>query len=316
MGIVLLALKKPYTFVVMAVLMVLLGVASIGKMPVDILPDDRHPRRQCDLDLSRACPRRRWRSASRPTASMPSRPTSATSRPWSRRRSTASASPKSTFIPPSISTRRSRRSPPSARRFAAIMPTSVQPPIILQFSASSVPILQMSLSSKTMSESEVYDYGLYRIRQQLAVVQGATLPTPYGGKLRQIMVDLDPQALQAKGLSPRDVSDAITAQNLTLPTGNARIGKQDYPVSLNSSPTAIQTFNDIPIKQVDGVDGLYARCRAGPRRLRRADQHRPAGRHARRAAHHPEERQRLHAGRRQSDQGAAAADPRGGSQRS
>src|SRR5258708_8794731 len=91
------------------------------------------------------------------------------------------------------------------------------------------------------------------MRQQLAVVQGTTLPAPYGGKTRQIMVDIDPQALQAKGLSPRDVSDAVNAQNLTLPTCKARIGKQDYPVSLNSGIEAIGCFNDIPLKQVNGA---------------------------------------------------------------
>src|SRR5207245_2006991 len=101
----------------------------------------------------------------------------------------------------------------------AAMPRGMTPPIILQFSASSVPILQMSLSSKTLTESQIYDYGLYRIRQQLAVIQGITLPTPYGGSLRQIVVDLDPRAMLAKGLSPNDINEAISAQNLTLPTG-------------------------------------------------------------------------------------------------
>ncbi|MCW3056029.1 MAG: acriflavin resistance protein, partial [Chthonomonadales bacterium] len=252
MGIVLLALRKPYTFVVMAVLMVLLGVASIGKMPVDILPS-------IDIPVVTVI----WTYRGLPTQEMAQRITTYSEFALSSNVSDIRTMESQTINGISISKIYFH---PSVHIDAAVsqitavcqairgyMPPSVQPPIILQFSASSVPILQMSLSSKTMSESEVYDYGLYRIRQQLAVVQGATLPTPYGGKLRQVMVDIDPQALQAKGLSPRDVSDAITAQNLTLPSGNARIGKQDYPVSLNSSPTAIQMFNDIPIKQVGGV---------------------------------------------------------------
>jgi CzcA family heavy metal efflux pump len=252
MGIVLLALRKPYTFVVMAVLMVLLGVASIEKMPVDILPS-------IDIPVVTVI----WTYRGLPTQEMAQRITTYSEFALSSNVSDIKTMESQTINGISISKIYFH---PSVHIDAAVsqitavcqairgyMPPSVQPPIILQFSASSVPILQMSLSSKTMSESEVYDYGLYRIRQQLAVVQGATLPTPYGGKLRQVMVDIDPQALQAKGLSPRDVSDAITAQNLTLPSGNARIGKQDYPVSLNSSPTAIQMFNDIPIKQVGGV---------------------------------------------------------------
>jgi CzcA family heavy metal efflux pump len=252
MGIVLLALRKPYTFVVMAVLMVLLGVASILKMPVDILP-------AIDIPVVTVI----WTYRGLPTQEMAQRITTYSEFALSSNVSDIRTMESQTINGISVSKIYFH---PSVHIDAAVsqvtavcqairgyMPSSVQPPIILQFSASSVPILQMSLSSKTMSESEVYDYGLYRIRQQLAVVQGATLPTPYGGKLRQVMVDIDPQALQAKGLSPRDVSDAITAQNLVLPSGNARIGKQDYPVSLNSSPAAIAMFNDIPIKQVGGV---------------------------------------------------------------
>ncbi len=236
----------------MAVLMVILGVASIGKMPVDILPS-------IDIPVVSVI----WSYRGLSTQEMAQRITTYSEYAISSNVSDIKTMESQTINGVSITKIYFH---PSVHIDAAVsqitavcqairgyMPTSIQPPIILQFSASSVPILQMSLSSKTMSESEVYDYGLYRIRQQLAVVQGATLPTPYGGKLRQVMVDLDPQALQAKGLSPRDISDAITAQNLTLPSGNARIGKQDYPVSLNSSPAAIQAFNDIPIKQVGGV---------------------------------------------------------------
>src|SRR5262249_16908777 len=100
-----------------------------------------------------------------------------------------------------------------------IMPPSVQPPIILRFNASSVPIVQISLSSQSLSEAEVYDYALWQLRTQLAVVQGLTMPAPYGGKERQIMVDLDPRAMQAKGVTPREVAAAINAYNLAYPTG-------------------------------------------------------------------------------------------------
>ncbi len=97
----------------------------------------------------------------------------------------------------------------------------MQPPIILRYAADSVPIIQMSLSSDTLSEAELYTYGIFRIRQQLATINGLTLPAPFGGKVRQVMVDLDPAKLQARGLSARDVNDAINVQNLTLPSGAA-----------------------------------------------------------------------------------------------
>src|SRR6478736_10212828 len=116
------------------------------------------------------------------------------------------------------------------------MPPGVQPPIILRYTAASVPIVQMSLSSDKMSEADLYDYGIFRIRTQIAVVNGITLPTPYGGTVRTVMVDLDPQALQARGLSARDVNDAINVQNLVLPSGRARVADVDYRVNLNNSP--------------------------------------------------------------------------------
>src|SRR6185295_16279636 len=140
-----------------------------------------------------------------------------------------------------------------AQAIRQIMPPSVQPPIILRFNASSVPIVQLSLSSSTLPESDVYDYGLWQLRTQLSTIQGLTLPAPYGGKERQIMVDLDTQALQAKGITPKEVADAVTANNLAFPTGVARIGSQEYPVSLNNTPTTADAFNNIPIKVVGGA---------------------------------------------------------------
>ena len=107
----------------------------------------------------------------------------------------------------------------------ALMPPGIQPPVIVQFNASSVPVLQISLSSDRLNEQQLYDYGIYRMRQQLAPIHGITLPTPAGGKYRQIMVDLDPSKLLAKGLTPLDVVNAVNAQNLTLPAGTAKIGK-------------------------------------------------------------------------------------------
>ncbi|WP_336486555.1 efflux RND transporter permease subunit [Methylobacterium nigriterrae] len=140
----------------------------------------------------------------------------------------------------------------STNSIRATMPPGVQPPVILRFSASSVPVIQLSLASTKESLTKVYDYAQYRIRQRLVQVPGSTLPSPFGGSPRQIMVDLDLHALQALGLTPIDVTNAMTAQNLTVPSGLAKIGEQQYPVRLNATPEAIEALNEIPIKVVAG----------------------------------------------------------------
>ena len=135
----------------------------------------------------------------------------------------------------------------------ALMPPGIQPPIVVQFNASSVPVLQISLSSDSLTEQQLYDFGIYRMRQQLAPIPGVTLPTPSGGKYRQIMVDLDPAKLVARGLTPLDVVNAVNAQNLTLPSGTAKIGNTQYAVLTNATPSSIDQLNDIPVKVVNGA---------------------------------------------------------------
>jgi multidrug efflux pump subunit AcrB len=135
----------------------------------------------------------------------------------------------------------------------ALMPPGIQPPVVVQFNASSVPVLQVSLSSDTLNEQQLYDYGIYRVRQQLAPIAGVTLPTPAGGKYRQIMVDIDPTKLVAAGLTPLDVVNAVNAQNLTAPSGTAKIGNTQYVVHTNATPATIAELNDIPIKVVNGA---------------------------------------------------------------
>lgn len=132
------------------------------------------------------------------------------------------------------------------------MPPGTQPPVIVRYNASSVPIMQIAFSSDTMSEAEVYDYVNLRVRSQLSAIRGARFPLPMGGRQRQTVVDLDPEALRARGVSPYDVSFAIAQQNLTLPTGSAKIGETEFRVSLNSSPESIRALNDVPIRTRDG----------------------------------------------------------------
>src|SRR5437588_8771491 len=133
------------------------------------------------------------------------------------------------------------------------MPPGTTPPLIIQYSASNVPILQLGLSSQSLSEQQLYDLGLNFIRTQLSTVQGAQVPLPYGGKQAQIMVDLDPPKLFARGISPADVSNAINVQNVILPAGTQKIGDREYNVRLNSSPEVLEVLNDLPIKQVNGA---------------------------------------------------------------
>ena len=159
----------------------------------------------------------------------------------------------------------------------AAMPPGIQPPVVMRFSASSVPVVQLAISSEQQSEAQLYDFAQYRIRQTLTQVPGSTLPSPYGGAPRQIMVDLDLHALQGYGLTPLDVTNAISAQNLTVPSGQAKVGNWQYPIRLNSAPEAISALNVLPIKVVAGSpvlvrDVAYVRDGAPPQQnIVRAD---------------------------------------------
>src|SRR6201997_1183616 len=127
-------------------------------------------------------------------------------------------------------------------------PPGITPPLVISYDASSVPILQLGLSGKGMSEQQLNDLGTNFIRPQLATVPGAALPLPYGGKVRQVMVDIDSHELMAKGLSPMDIVNAVNAQNVILPAGTAKIGRTEYNVALNGSPSAVEALNHIPVK--------------------------------------------------------------------
>src|SRR6202171_5753718 len=124
---------------------------------------------------------------------------------------------------------------------------------IVQTAASSVPILQLGLSSGTLTEQQLYDYGQNFVRTRLATVPGISVPLPYGGKVRSVMVDLDPDALYGKGLSATDISNALSLQNLILPTGTVKVGTREYLIRLNSSADLISEMYDIPIKTVNGA---------------------------------------------------------------
>ena len=134
-----------------------------------------------------------------------------------------------------------------------LLPPGITPPYVLSYNASSVPILQLALSSKKLPQMQLFDLGQNFIRPQLATVAGAAVPSPYGGKVLQVQVDLDQQAMQAHNVSADDVVNAISVQNLILPAGDEKIGKFDWNVALNASPTVLEKINDLPVKKVNGT---------------------------------------------------------------
>src|SRR6476469_359532 len=138
------------------------------------------------------------------------------------------------------------------------LPPGTTPPLVITYNASTVPILQLALSGQKLSEQQLFDYGTNFIRTRLVTIPGAAIPYPYGGKQRQVQVDLDTNALQSKGLSPNDVVNAISAQNLILPSGTSKIGQFEYDVDLNGSPQTVAELNDLPIKKV-GNTTIYIR---------------------------------------------------------
>jgi multidrug efflux pump subunit AcrB len=250
MWIVRLALNKPYTFIVASILILVLGLTSIATTPTDIFPN-------IDIPVVSII----WTYQGLSAKEMEQRITTFSEfvmatvndiKAIDSQTVSGAAVIKISFQP------QVRIDAAMSQIGAAVggirfrMPPGVNPPWILRFSASTVPILQLSLSSESLSESELYDYGLFRIRQQLSTVPGTLLPAPYGGVARQIMVDLDESALQAKGITPSDVVAAINAQNLTLPSGTAKLGTHEYTVSTNSSPVDALALNDVPVKTVDG----------------------------------------------------------------
>jgi len=132
------------------------------------------------------------------------------------------------------------------------LPPGTTPPLIIQYSASTVPILQYGISSPTLSEQEIYDLTLNQVRVGLISVPGVGIPLPYGGKVRVVSVDLDLKGLEANNLAPSDVIAALNAENLVLPSGTAKIGATEYDVNLNTSPRLLDRLNDLPVKMVEG----------------------------------------------------------------
>jgi len=252
MGIVRFALRLPHTFYVLATLVLFLGTTAVLTMPTDIFPEINIP----VVTIV-------WQYTGLSTPEMEQRVTTYSQYALSssvngirdiEAQTLNGISVQKVFFQPDVNLDLAISQIVSATNFIRILlPPGIQAPVVVQYNASSVPVLQIGLSSDTLNEQKLYDYGIYRLRQQLAPIHGVTLPTPAGGKYRQIMVDIDPLKLQAKGLTPLDVVNAVNAQNLTLPSGTAKIGDTQFTVRTNAIPSTIDDLNNIPVKFVNGA---------------------------------------------------------------
>lgn len=252
MWIVRLALKRPYTFVVMSLMIVILGVVTILGMPTDIFPNIDIPVISVVWNYGGLSPEEMEKRIVTNYERLLTTVVSDIEHVESQ--SLTGMGVVKVFLHPGASVdaaiaQISAASQTSVRQ----MPPGTSPPLIIRYSATSVPIVQVALQSDLASEQQLFDYGTNFIRADIATIQGVQMPWPYGGKQRQIMVDIDPQRLYASGLSPRDITAAIGLQNVVLPTGTAKIGMDEYPIVINASPELLEEIGSIPIKVVRGT---------------------------------------------------------------
>ncbi len=258
MWIVRLALRRPYTFVVMAIVIALLGGVAIARMPTDIFPEINIPVASVIYTFN-----------GMPPEEMATRILTIAERGYTTsvadiehmegQAYTGLGLIKMYFHPDAKIEAAVAQLGATSQSALRVMPTGVFPPIILRYNAASVPILQLSLSGDTLSEQELFDFGVNFFRTQLANVQGASVPLPYGGRSRQIMVDIDPKSLFAYNLSATDIVTAINQQSLILPAGTAKIGEHEYAVKLNASTDTIDAMNNLPVKQNPDGSTLFVR---------------------------------------------------------
>ncbi|HLX45703.1 MAG TPA: efflux RND transporter permease subunit [Bryobacteraceae bacterium] len=257
MWIVRVALNRPYTFVVLALLIVLISPLVIQRTPTDIFPN-------VNIPVAAVL----WNYTGLSAEEMEERITSQFERALTttvndmehiESQTVNGRSVVKIYFHPNVKIEM------AVAQITAIgqastrqMPPGITPPFILVYNASSVPILQLGLSGKGLTEQQLFDYATTTIRTGLATVQGASIVWPYGGKQRQVMIDIRPDLLQAKGLSPADVVNAVSAQNLILPAGTSKIGQFEYDVDMNSSPERVRELNDLPIKSVNNTT-IYIR---------------------------------------------------------
>lgn len=251
-NVVSLALKRPYTFVVMALLMLIFGTLSALRSPVDIFPEIRIP------VIAVA-----WQYAGLPADDMAGRITTLYQRSLTttvnniehiEANSYTGFGIVKIFFQPGVDIATANAQVTAISQVVTRqMPAGTTPPLILNYSASTVPILQIALSGKGLSEQNLADLGLNAVRLRLVTVPGAGVPFPFGGKSRQVQIDLNPAAIQARGLSAQDVANALAAHNLILPVGTQKIGSFEYTLNLNNSASTIEDLGNLPIKVVNGA---------------------------------------------------------------
>jgi CzcA family heavy metal efflux pump len=257
MWIVRLALRRPYTFVVLALLLLILGPIVILRTPTDIFPNINIP----VVSIL-------WNYTGLNPDDMSNRIVFQTERALTTLVDDIShiesqslngiAVVKVFFQPHADITKAIAQVTAISQTQLRQLPPGTTPPLVITYSASSVPIIQLALSGQSLSEQQLFDYGVNFIRTRLITIPGCAIPYPYGGKQRQVQVDLDTNALQSKGLSPLDVVNAISAQNIVLPSGTSKIGAFEYAVDTNSSPTTVAELNQLPIKTTGGTT-IYIR---------------------------------------------------------
>jgi len=252
MWIVKVALQRPYTFIMLAVLIVLMGTYAILHTATDIFPNIKIPIAAVIWRYNGILPEE---IANRIVLfSERAAQTTVNDVEHTESQSVNGIAVVKYFFQPDVDQDLSLSQITGVSQTElAYSPPGTTPPYILSYSASSVPILQLALSSSTVSEAQIYDVGITILRTQLATVAGASLPFPYGGKQRQIQVDLDPQALRANALSANDVVSAVGQQNLILPAGTQKIGPLEYFIKLNASPTQIEDLNNLPVRAKNGT---------------------------------------------------------------
>jgi multidrug efflux pump subunit AcrB len=251
-GIVRLALRRPYTFIVMALLILIFGTASALRTPTDIFPNINIPVISVVFTFTGL-----------PADDMAGRvvtfyerslPNAVNDIEHIESQSIANYGIIKIFFQPTVNINAALAQVNGmSQTVLKQMPPGITPPLILSFNASSVPILQVALSSNKLSETQIFDDALNFIRPALAPVPGAALPLPFGGKVRQVQADLNQQALHQYGVSANDVINALSLQNLITPVGTQKIGTYEYTVNLNDSPKAVKAFNDLPVKTVNGT---------------------------------------------------------------
>ncbi|HEY0986158.1 MAG TPA: efflux RND transporter permease subunit, partial [Kofleriaceae bacterium] len=245
------ALRRPYTFVVMAMLIAIGGAASIRRTPTDIFPT-------IDIPVLSVI----WNFGGLQPEEMEKRVVNNFERflttivsdidHMESQTLTGIAVIKVYLQPEANVAQAIAQATAVAQTAVRQMPPGAVPPLIMQYSATSVPIMQLAFQSDTLSEQQLFDYGVNFIRQEISTIPGAQIPFPYGGKQRQIMVDIDPHRLHNFGLSPRDVQSALSVQNVVIPSGTAKLGTSEYPIIIKSTPETLDELAGIPIKTVGG----------------------------------------------------------------